>query len=468
MKTTKNTSLCSVAVVFAALIGCGSDGASPGGGGNTAGVTSSGGQTGGQAGGHAGSSGSGGKAAMGGTPGTGGDAGGSAGAGVGGTSSGGNAGGGSAGGGNAGTGGSAGAGGGNAGTVGGATGGSAGKAGAGGGGAGGGAGGAGGTPLAVGASGYLAAGSSGQAAPTGAGTTVTVLPWAGFKGAISFNFDDANQTQIDHYKDIQALNDQGNNARFTFYLITGKSNEMKSPVWAQALKDGHELGNHTQSHAQTANTSDMDAAETFIKNNFGVTAYSFAAPYGDGSYVTAAKGKYLTNRTAGDSGGIAFTDDSDTRQYTLPCIIPGPDSSTAAMTSPINQAVTAGKWTTLLIHGFMGGKDGAYNAVQFDNWAAAVKWAKQQGNIWVDTVGNVSAYWIAANKFSKLKPTTSGSDKTWTWKAADFGPLFPAGHYLRVKTDGGTLKQGSTVLKWDDHGYYEVSLDAGTLTLSGQ
>jgi hypothetical protein len=29
-----------------------------------------------------------------------------------------------------------------------------------------------------------------------------------------------------------------------------------------------------------------------------------------------------------------------------------------------------------------------------------------------------------------------------------------------------TNKQGDAVVKWDDHGYYEVSLDLGTLTLS--
>jgi len=27
------------------------------------------------------------------------------------------------------------------------------------------------------------------------------------------------------------------------------------------------------------------------------------------------------------------------------------------------------------------------------------------------------------------------------------------------------LKQGDKILEWDPHGYYEVSLDAGTLTL---
>ena len=43
---------------------------------------------------------------------------------------------------------------------------------------------------------------------------------------------------------------------------------------------------------------------------------------------------------------------------------------------------------------------------------------------------------------------------------------FPPGKYLRVTVSGGTLTQAGSTLAWDDHGFYEVSLDAGTLTLS--
>jgi len=43
---------------------------------------------------------------------------------------------------------------------------------------------------------------------------------------------------------------------------------------------------------------------------------------------------------------------------------------------------------------------------------------------------------------------------------------FPPGRYLRVKVDGGTLSQNGKPLAWDDHGYYEVALDAGALTLA--
>jgi peptidoglycan/xylan/chitin deacetylase (PgdA/CDA1 family) len=334
----------------------------------------------------------------------------------------------------------------------------------------------GGSTASIGTSGYAAAGPSGQAKPSGSGTTVTVLPWAGFKGAVSFTFDDANQTQIDHYSELEAQNDKGNSVRYTFYLITGKTNEMASSVWPQALKDGHELANHTKSHLQTGDVAtlgaDADAAETFLKSKFGVTAYSLAAPYGTSTYQDVAVSRFLTNRGVGD-GGIAMTDNPDNTatpssslKFNLPCYIPATGASASAMEASLNTTVSAGKWKTMLVHGFSGGSDGAYQPVDIKEFTATVAWAKAQGSIWLDTAVNVSAYWIAGYKFGKLTPTTSGNDKTWTWKTSDFSQTFPPGHYLRVKTDGGTLKQGNTTLAWDDHGYYEISLDAGTLTLS--
>jgi len=324
----------------------------------------------------------------------------------------------------------------------------------------------GGGVVTISASGYPAAGASGQAKPTGSGSKVTVLDWAGFKSAISFTFDDTNQTQIDHYKELQALNSKGN-VHYTFFLWTGKS-EINSSTWPQAQKDGHELGNHTKSHQSAASASDIQSAEDTIKSMFGTTAYSIAAPNGDSSYQSAAKGKFLTNRTAGDSGGVSPSDNPATRQYALPCIIPATGAAASAMENSLNAAVNGGKWEIFLVHGFTGGNDGAYQPVPINEFTTTVAWARDKGNVWLDSVGTISAYWVAQYNFNKLTPTTNGSEKTWTWKTSDFSTPYPPGRYLRVTTDGGTLKQGSTTLTWDDHGYYEISMDAGTLTLAAQ
>jgi len=45
------------------------------------------------------------------------------------------------------------------------------------------------------------------------------------------------------------------------------------------------------------------------------------------------------------------------------------------------------------------------------------------------------------------------------------GALPSSEGYLGVTADGGKLKQRDTTLAWDSDGYYEVTLDAGSLTL---
>jgi hypothetical protein len=69
-----------------------------------------------------------------------------------------------------------------------------------------------------------------------------------------------------------------------------------------------------------------------------------------------------------------------------------------------------------------------------------------------DTVG---AYARAQKVFEKVTPDAN------TWTLPDH---FPPGRVLRVTVDGGSLSQGGTALVWDSHGYYQVALDAKSLT----
>ncbi|HYH03832.1 MAG TPA: cellulose binding domain-containing protein [Bacillota bacterium] len=290
--------------------------------------------------------------------------------------------------------------------------------------------------------------------PTGTPGNLTVINWAGFKGAVSYTFDDANSSQIAHYPELKALG-----VPMTFCLTTNKS-EAASSTWAQALKDGHELGNHTQTHPATATASDIDACTTFIEQQFGVTPLTMAAPYGDMSYVSFAQSRFLLNRGVW-GGSIAPNDNTD--PYNLLCHIPATSASASTMTSVVNTARAKGNWQIMLIHGFTGGTDYAYQPVDIDQFTQSVNDVKAFGDMWIDSVINIGSYWRAQKLFASISPKTIGSDIVYEWTLPAH---FPKGKYLRVKVTGGTLKQNNQVLNWDSHGYYEIALDAGSLYIT--
>jgi peptidoglycan/xylan/chitin deacetylase (PgdA/CDA1 family) len=297
-------------------------------------------------------------------------------------------------------------------------------------------------------------GSNNVSRPSGVAGNLKVINWAGFKGAVSYTFDDANSSQINNYSTLNALG-----VPFTFYLWTNKS-EASNNIWAQAVKDGHELGNHTRSHAYNGTASDVDAATTFIKQHFGVTPLTMAAPYGDSSYISLAQSRFLLNR--GVSGGsIAPNGSSD--PFNLPCCIPATGASASAMTSTVSSARNAGNWQIFCIHGFSGGTDGAYQPIDINQFTSHVAAVKAFGDIWIDSAVNVGAYWRAQKLFASITPTTSGSDIVYKWTLP---ANFPSGKFLRVTVNGGTLKQNNQALNWNSHGYYEVALDAGSLAIS--
>ena len=290
--------------------------------------------------------------------------------------------------------------------------------------------------------------------PTGAQGNLSVVNWAGFKGAGSYTFDDNTASQISNFNTLMSLN-----VPMTFYIVSNWSGASNT-CWATAVSKGCELGNHTASHPSTANGTDIDACTTYIQQHFGVTPLTMAAPYGDSSYVSASQSRFLLNR--GVNGG-SIAPNGSTDPYNLNCNIPATSASASAMASPFSSARSSGNWCILLIHGFTGGNDGAYQPVSITEFVSSVNTVKGYGDMWLDTVLNIGAYWRAQKMLSAVVPTQSGSDLIYRWTLPAH---FPSGKYLRVKVTGGTLKQNGQILDWDSHGYYEISLDAGSLTIS--
>jgi peptidoglycan/xylan/chitin deacetylase (PgdA/CDA1 family) len=280
-----------------------------------------------------------------------------------------------------------------------------------------------------------------------------VLNWAGFAAAVTYTFDDTNSSQIAHYEELQALG-----VPFTFYLITGKA-EASNPIWAQALVDGHELGNHTKTHLAAATEADVDAATDFLEQRFGARVWTMAAPMGDPSYANVARSRFLINRGV-NNALIGASDAAD--PFNLPCYVPPMNASAGVLNARVDAARTAGKWQVVLVHGFTDGSDGAYLPVQAADFLESVTYAKSLGDVWIDTMVNVGAYWRGQKAFSAATVATLSDATTWTWTLPE---NFPPGKCLRVKTDGGTLEQAGKPVAWNEHGYYELALDAGSVTL---
>jgi peptidoglycan/xylan/chitin deacetylase (PgdA/CDA1 family) len=291
-----------------------------------------------------------------------------------------------------------------------------------------------------------AAGAPGQGKPAGAVGGLTVLDWAGFKGAVSFTFDDNNATQV---ANMSALKSTG--AKMTFFIVSTWGNA-SDDAYKTAFAEGHEIGNHTSTHSQTGTDAGVEECQTFLQSTYGAKPFTMAAPYGNTSW-SAPAGKFLiANRGVAD-GVILPRDSSDA--FNLPAYLPPSAATSAMMDTAVNSARSYRAWKIFCVHGF-DSSNGTYNPVPIEEMTATMSKAVKAGDLWVETMGNVTAYWLG----QKAIPTTATTSATWTLPAN-----FPPNMCVRVTTTGGTVKQNGIEIPWNDHGYYELSLDAKSVTL---
>lgn len=317
--------------------------------------------------------------------------------------------------------------------------------------------------------------------PHGPPRNLRVLDWAGFEGAVSYTFDDSQPSHIQHYAALQATG-----VRMTFY-INRQTAFGDLATWRQALADGHELGNHTAHHCRAPSPengalhdcafgplpedatpdSEVDENSEFIRSEIGQEdVWTMATPYGDTNWDPFAEPRFLANRDV-FQGMIAPNDTAN--PFHLPCFMAGArefggiGAEQEEFDQLIDTARSDGMWMTFLFHTILPSPDNWFGPVDIGAITGSVAHARQLRDVWVDSMVNVAAYWRGQALFSSLTPTTRHRVTKWTWELPSG---FPRGKFLRVVVDGGTLRQNGHKLRWDHHGYYEVALDAGSLTLS--
>jgi peptidoglycan/xylan/chitin deacetylase (PgdA/CDA1 family) len=305
--------------------------------------------------------------------------------------------------------------------------------------------------------------------PSGAAGGFTVLNWAGFKAAATFTFDDSQPSQIAHFGELRSVG-----VPMTFYISTGDSSEANyDATWRQAVSDGDEIGNHTVHHCHANLTGcifgsplasvagELDECDAYIPAHTGQsTVWTGASPFGDTGYDASARSRFFLYRGV-RSGMVAPNDNTD--PFNLPIHLAASGETASSLSNVTNAAQSSGEWIIFLFHTIAPTSAVWSSPVAITDVTGAMGHAKSLGNVWVDSLAHVGAYWLGQKIVTSAPSTTSGSRRTWKWTLPAH---FPAARFVRVRVTGGNLSQNGTALLWNAHGYYEVSLDAGNLTLS--
>ena len=303
--------------------------------------------------------------------------------------------------------------------------------------------------------------------PSGTPGNLKVLNWAGFKSALTYTFDDAQPSQVEHYGELQATG-----VRHTFFVTSSSSGF--DATFTQAVKDGHEMGNHTVHHCHAdlsgcGNTAsapvsvdaELDDCNSYIASHLGQSVvWTAASPFGDSGWDTPDMSRFFLNRGVA-SGTVSPNDSTD--PFNLPCHA-AVEGETAAMFNAVIDDVDArNRWAIFLVHTISPTSQSWYAPIDISVITDSVAHAKSLGDVWIDSMVNVGAYWRGQKLLSAATPAAAGGGQTWTWKLPTH---FPRGRSLRITVDGGTPSQNGALLPWDPHGYYEIALDAESLTLS--
>jgi peptidoglycan/xylan/chitin deacetylase (PgdA/CDA1 family) len=300
-----------------------------------------------------------------------------------------------------------------------------------------------------------------------------VLDWAGFKAAMSYTFDDAQPSQIEHYPELKA-----ERVRVTYYInpTVGTWYPNFDATWKDAVAQGSEIGNHTTHHCRAVELTDNDAStcpaglgsagaefddtSDYIRTKIGQAGvWTAAYPFGDIGYKDAATSRFMVTRGVWP-GMVAAGTESDAQN--LP--ITGPASSADMLGSynrAVDNALGQGKWMIYLFHTLLPTTQDWGGGENIGVVTGNMAYAKSLGTMWIDSVVNIGAYWRGQQLLKAATPSTSAGVTTWRWTLP---ANFPSGRKLRVVVDGGTLSQNGTPLNWDRRGYYEVSLDAQSLS----
>lgn len=235
------------------------------------------------------------------------------------------------------------------------------------------------------------------------------IPWPkGKKAAVILTYDDGISSQWEYA--MPQLEKRG--FRGTFFLFGSGIKPSEIPIWRDAAKKGHELGNHTIYHLcgtepVDCNTSldclycytvklmlgEIKVMNTFLSSIDGKEIHSFAYPCGEykagGIDYTDSLYQSGLSKYARDGSGGVLSDLKDFRPMHIPCFGGHSGMTAEQYIAKINEAMDKHGMVVFIFHGV----GGNYLKIEADEHAKILDFLKAHKNeIWVDTFSNVLDY----------------------------------------------------------------------------
>ncbi len=260
---------------------------------------------------------------------------------------------------------------------------------------------------------------------------VTTVPWHGYRGAVSFTFDDGCHSQLTNV--IPAL--KSRNIHATFFLVGVPTSD--KTAWIQAARDGNEIGNHTCTHPNLTTISNQDSiTKEIVDEAKALRALDTSIQCVTLAYPNCAINTQI-NAIADQENIIARTcgGDAHFKWGSKP-------SNWVAMTSEtqsgdpvltgIDDAAKNSSWYVTLNHGVGGdwlSVDVSVVTAMFDR---AIK-----DSLWVETYQNVAAYWRAKFTMDTVKAVSNATGWNVSWTSPH--PKMPRSVPLIIKLDQATF-----------------------------
>lgn len=288
-----------------------------------------------------------------------------------------------------------------------------------------------------------------------------VVAWNGHRAAVTWTFDDGLPSQVAHYAEIHKTG-----VRASYYLNASSPYDAR---WREVAADGNEIGNHGAHHCHADGSgcngpylgsvaAELTAGTLYLQKTYGIEhVWSTVAPYGDMGYVKPAAEQFFLNRGVW-GGQIAPGDQTDPFNLLVHAATAG--EKEAAFDAQIDAARAGGHWLIFLIHSL--GGDGGYAPIEVADLLGSMHHASQTGDVWIDTMTNVGAYWLGqkALEQAQIRHEDGRTILQWTLPAH-----FPPGHTVLVTVAHGQLQQQGRTLQADAAGRYSVALDDGAVTI---